>query len=64
MTAANLVATVLRFVLLRVWVFRSEATHVTPGPADERVGVADPVSDLATRVAAVAGDDDVTVVGR
>ena len=64
LTAANLVATVLRFVLLRVWVFRSEATHVTPGPADERGGVADPVSDLATRVAAVAGDDDVTVVGR
>ncbi|KPG87402.1 bifunctional glycosyltransferase family 2/GtrA family protein [Frigoribacterium sp. RIT-PI-h] len=64
LTAANLVATVLRFVLLRVWVFRSEATHVTPGPADERVGVTDPVSDLTTRFAAVAGDDDVTAVRR
>lgn len=64
LTAANLVATVLRFVLLRVWVFRSQATHVTPGPADERVGVTDPVSDLTTRVDAVAGDDDVTAVRR
>jgi putative flippase GtrA len=64
LTAANLVATVLRFVLLRVWVFRSQATHVTPGPADERVGATDPGSDLSTRFAAVAGDDDVTAVRR
>ena len=32
--------------------------------ADERVGATDPVSDLTTRVAAVAGDDDVTAVRR
>ncbi len=36
LTAANLVATVLRFVLLRGWVFRA-ATPATPAPATEGI---------------------------
>ena len=70
LTVANLVSTVLRFVLLRVWVFRSQATHVTPGLADDRVSAdgrgpaPDPVSDLTTRFAAVSGDDDVAAARR
>ncbi|GAA0956652.1 bifunctional glycosyltransferase family 2/GtrA family protein [Frigoribacterium faeni] len=77
LTAANLVATVLRFALLRVWVFRSQATHVTTGPADERASASAsppasrasaahpaPVSDLTVRFAAVADDDDVSAAQR
>jgi putative flippase GtrA len=74
LTVANLVATVLRFVLLRVWVFRSQATHVTPGPVEERVSAdghgpapdraSDRASDLTPRFAAVSGDDEVSAARR
>ena len=66
LTAANLVATVLRFVLLRVWVFRSEATHDTPGPADDRMPRESPgtAPDPTALSGTVTGDDDVTAVGR
>ncbi len=46
LVVANLVATVLRFVLLRHWVFRPRATATLPRPP-MRSGASDPATDLA-----------------
>lgn len=47
--AANLVATVLRFVLLRIWVFRRQARSASSLPPDSADASSSPSSEILTK---------------